>query len=309
MSLPIDKNLLAFIESFNGMQMHISATTLPKYRKMLKKNAAQENIPNVEVSLQSFIREETEVKIKIYKPRTGAALKPALLWMHGGGYIMGSVNNDPIAVEIAKAMDVIIVSVDYSLAPEKPFPAAHNDCYLALQWLYEQADSLGINRDKIAIGGDSAGAGLAACLVQRLVAEKGPEICFQLLLYPMLDHQHNTPSGLINDYPVWNRQTSLNAWQMFLADVLKCELPRYAAAATAEDLTGLPPTFITVGQVDLFRDECMHYAQRLMQKGVPTGLNVVPGMVHGGQFLVPDAAVSQDMKSAYLKALKDALIS
>ena len=124
----------------------------------------------------------------------------------------------------------------------------------------------------------------------------------------MLDHQHNTPSGLIADYPVWNRQTSLNAWQMFLTKHAD-NIPPYAVAAQAKDLRGLPPTYITVGQVDLFRDECINYAQRLMQSGVETELAVLPGMVHGGQFLVPNALVSQRMISGYLRALKDALIN
>ena len=123
----------------------------------------------------------------------------------------------------------------------------------------------------------------------------------------MLDHQHNTPSGLINDYPVWNRQTSLNAWQMYLGKA-KTFAP-YAVAAQAQDLSRQPTTYITVGQVDLFRDECIAYAQRLMQAAVATQLAVFPGMIHGGQFLVPNAAVSQRMRTSYIKALEDAMLN
>lgn len=302
----IDSELQSFIDSLNGMQMHISLTSLAKYRKMLKNNQPTEDIPGVDVYSHSFSRSENQVKLKIYKPNNAQTVKPALLWMHGGGYILGSVDNDPIAVEIAKSMDIIIISVDYSLAPEQPFPAAHNDCYLALHWLIEQSDSLGIDINKVAVGGDSAGAGLAACLVQRLIIEQGPKICFQLLLYPMLDHQHNTPSGLITDYPVWNRKTSLNAWQMYLGN--QKDIPPFAVAEQMEDVSNHPPAYITVGEVDLFRDECINYAQRLMRCGVATELAVFPGMVHGGQFLVPTAAVSQRMKKSYLNALKDALL-
>ena len=303
----IDKELLTFIESLNGMKMHISEASLPKYRKMLSRNPSTEVIDGVEVYRQTISHAGSEARVKVYKPAKAKALSPALLWMHGGGYIMGSVDNDPIAVEIARTMELVIVSVDYRLAPEHPFPAAHDDCYAAFHWLVEQADNLGIDVDKIALGGDSAGAGLAACLVQRIMHEQGPAICFQFLLYPMLDNQHDTVSGRIDEYPVWNRQTSLNAWQMFLKGYKKGDMPDYAVANTADNLTGLPATFITVGQMDLFRDECIGYAQKLMQAQVPAELVVIPGMVHGGQFLVPAARVSRRMISTYMNALQDGL--
>ena len=161
----VDKELLPLLESFNGMQMHINEANVAKYRTRLNQAPSVDEIPNIEVFAQTFSQAQNYVKVKIYRPKNGSTLKPALLWMHGGGYILGSIDNDPIAAEIAQAMDIMVISVDYSLAPEKPFPAAHNDCYLALQGLIEEAESLGINTHKIAIGGDSAGAGLAACLI------------------------------------------------------------------------------------------------------------------------------------------------
>lgn len=157
------------------------------------------------------------------------------------------------------------------------------------------------------VGGDSAGAGMTAGLVLRNRDEKGPEIALQFLLYPMLDNLHDTPSGSIEDYPVWNRQTSFNAWEMYLNGTPGVKASPYASAARAADVSGLPRTFITTGTVDLFRDEIVDYAQRLMAAGVPTQLAVFPGMYHGGQAFVPDAKVSQRMRSTYLTALKDAL--
>jgi acetyl esterase/lipase len=308
----IDAQLQALITSFNGMKMSITAANLPKYRKIMAAQTTVKDVDNVTIYTQELEAGDETLRLRIYRPTQGAALKPALLWLHGGGYIMGSIDNDPIALEIAQTLDVLLVSVDYRLAPEHPFPAAHNDAYQVFHWLYEQAADLGVCRDSIAVGGDSAGAGLAACLVQRIVDEAGPAICFQFLLYPMLDHLHKTPSGRYADYPVWDRQTSFTAWGMYLGGsykkgVYSGRLPQYAVAARAEDLSGLPPTYIAVGQVDLFRDECIHYAQRLMQAQVVTELSVVAGMIHGGQFLVPDALVSQRMRTAYLQALADGL--
>ncbi len=145
---------------------------------------------------------------------------------------------------------------------------------------------------------------MAASLALRNRDENGPEIAFQLLLYPVLDNLHNTPSGSIEDYPVWSRQTSLNAWEMYLNGTPGIDASPYAAAARANDVSGLPKTFITTGTVDLFRDEVIEYAQRLMAAGVPTQLEVFPGMYHSGEVFVPTAPISRKMMHSYVNALK-----
>lgn len=148
---------------------------------------------------------------------------------------------------------------------------------------------------------------MAASLALRNRDEKGPKIAFQLLLYPMLDNLHNTPSGSVEDYPVWSRQTSFNAWEMYLSGTPGVNASPYAAAARAKDLSGLPTTFITTGTVDLFRDEVIDYSQRLMAAGVPTQLAVFPGVYHSAEVFVPNAPISQHMSDTYIGALKDAL--
>ena len=175
--------------------------------------------------------------------------------------------------------------------------------------MFENAAELGVDSSRIAIGGGSAGGGLTAGLALYNRDNKGPDVAFQLLVYPMLDDTHETPSGYEVTHPnVWNRDVSLKAWKMYLGDEYGTDkVSPYAAAARATDLSGLPPAFVTVGTEDLFRDEDIDYAQRLMAAGIPTELQVVPGMFHGGEGLVPTAGVSQRMRLGYLDALKRAI--
>ncbi len=262
----------------------------------------------VTVEKKQVATHEGNVPVFIYRPENSKAVTPAILWIHGGGYIMGRADSNDFAGEFAKKINATVVSVEYRLAPENPFPAGHNDVYAAFLWMVEHAEELGIDPKRIAVGGDSAGAGMAAGMVLHNRDVKGPAIALQLLIYPMLDNLHNTPSGSIENYPVWNRQTSFNAWEMYLGGSNPgVSVSPYAAPARATDLRGLPKTFMTIGTVDLFRDEVVDYAQRLMAAGVPTELAVFPGMYHGSQVFVPDAPISQKMRDAYLSALENAL--
>lgn len=173
--------------------------------------------------------------------------------------------------------------------------------------MVENAKELGVDPSRIAIGGDSAGAGMAASVAIHNRDDNGPKLALELLLYPMLDNLHDTPSGSVENYPVWSRQTSLNAWEMYLNGTPGLDASPYASAARAKDLSRLPKTFITVGTVDLFRDEVIDYAQRLMAADVPTELAVYAGMYHSGEVFVPNASISQEMSGEYLRALKEAL--
>ncbi len=228
--------------------------------------------------------------------------RPCLLWIHGGGYILGSAQDDRARV-IAESLDCSVLSVDYRLAPEDPFPAGPEDCHAALSWAVERSSALGIDPTRIAIGGASAGGGMAAGLALLNRDRGGPAIAFQLLLYPMIDNLHDTPSGQISDHPVWNRQTSFNAWAMYLDGEPGVDASPYAAAARASDLAGLPPAYICVGAEDLFRDEDIEYARRLMAAGVACELCVYPGLFHGADSFLPQAAVSRRLELGFLHAL------
>jgi acetyl esterase/lipase len=188
-------------------------------------------------------------------------------------------------------LGIVGVSVEYRLAPEHPYPAPLDDCYAALAWTFEHADELGIDRERIGIGGISAGGGLAAALA--LLARDRGELSpsFQLLDCPMIDDRQSTSSMQLDGLYVWSRESNEFGWRSYLGDLYGSpDLPPYAAAARATDLTGLPPAFVSVGAIDGFRDEDIDYATRLNQAGVPCELHVYPGLPHG-YGLVPEAAM------------------
>ena len=194
------------------------------------------------------------------------------------------------------------------MAPEHPAPAGTEDCHAALLWMVENAQELGIDTNRLAIGGASAGGGMAASLALMNRDRKGPELKLQLLIYPMIDDTHDTPSGHLVRHPnVWNRDVSTKAWKMYLADSYGGDVSPYAAASRATDVSNLPPAFISVGTVDLFRDENIEYARRLLAAGVPTELHVYPGCFHASELVAPEAAVSQRMLQGYVDAVKRAL--
>lgn len=225
-------------------------------------------------------------------------------------YVLGSTGEeDDTAKSIAHKVDITVCSVQYRLAPEYPFPAAINDAYSVLQWMTSDQGvlSLGIDVDRIAIGGPSAGGGLSAGVSLMARDKGGPKLCFQLLLYPMIDNMHDTVSGQLENTPAWNKETSHNAWEMYLNGNPGKKAPAYAAAARADDLTGLLPAYICVGTDDLFRDEDIEYARRLMAANVPCELAVFPGVYHGADMDVPGARVCQRLEQSYLAALRDAL--
>lgn len=225
-----------------------------------------------------------EVEVLVYRPTASAQPRPAYLNIHGGGYIMGVAElNGPSNMRLADELDCVIVSVEYRLAPETPAPGAVEDCYAALRWLHASADELGVDRSRIAVGGESAGGGLAAALAL-LARDRGEiPICFQFLIYPMLDDRTAvipTPNPLTGEF-VWTPASNHFAWKAFLGHEPGIDgTSPYAAAARATDLSGLPPAYISVGSLDLFVDEDIAYAQRLLRASVPTELHIIPGAYH-----------------------------
>jgi acetyl esterase/lipase len=188
-----------------------------------------------------------------------------------------------------------VVSVDWRRPPDHPFPAPMDDCYAGLSWTHRSAADLGVDPDRIAIGGASSGGGSAAGLAL-LARDRGEiPVCFQLLVYPMLDDRNVTPASVALTEPrVWNRQSNLIGWRCYVGDAVGTEaVSPYAAPTRATDLTGLPPAYLPVGDLDLFIDEDIEYAQRLQQADVPAELHVYPGGIHGFDLLAPNSGLAQ----------------
>lgn len=250
------------------------------------------------------------LRVRVYRPAGATSTLPGFLFIHGGGMIMGSIDATDLDCEAyVEQVGCVVVSVDYRLAPEHPYPAPVEDCYAALRWMAEQAGELGIDPQRIAVGGQSAGGGLAAgtCLLAR--DRGGPAVAFQVLIYPMLDDRNDTSSarefsGILS----WSHEHNTSGWNAYLGGAAGGdEVAIYAAPARAGDLAGLPPAIVQVGELEVFRDEDIAYAARLLQAGVATELHVYPGAFHAWDAFAPEAAVTVQMVGDRIAAMRRAL--
>jgi acetyl esterase/lipase len=254
---------------------------------------------------------DPDVRILHYTPPGKAsAPRPAVLEIHGGGYVLGSADMGDYPNRIfAKALDAVVVSVDYRLAPETPWPGSLYDNYAALCWLVSNAQDLGVDPARIAISGGSAGGGHAAALALHARKQGGPAICFQLIDFPMLDDRtciDPQPHPYAGEF-VWTPQLNHFGWTSLLGKEPGSDgVDETAAPARATDLSGLPPAYISIGALDLFLDESLEYARRLSRAGVPVELHVEPGGYHGSG-LVADAPQSRRSASLRMQALAQAL--
>jgi acetyl esterase len=224
--------------------------------------------------------------------------------------MLGSVDIfEPLNVRLARELGVVVVSVDYRLAPEHPYPAPLEDCYAGLVWMAKNADALGVDPDRIAIHGESAGGGLCAGLALLARDRGGPPIAFQYLCMPELDDRLDTPSmRAFTDTPIWNRPNAVVSWDSYLGPGKRGgpDVPVYAAPARATDLSDLPPAYVSVMEFDPLRDEGIAYAQGLMHAGVSVELHAFPGTFHGSS-MVEQAAVSRREVEESLVVLRRAL--
>ncbi|MEW1773476.1 alpha/beta hydrolase [Streptomyces sp. NPDC086777] len=253
-----------------------------------------------------------DVRVRVFTPAGHEGKLPGLLFLHGGGFILGLVDFfDSQTTRIAAEVGAVVVSVDYRVAPEAPFPAGMEDCYAALEWMVEHADELGVDPQRIGIAGESAGANLAAAVALAARDGNGPRLTMQYLGLPMLDDRLETPSmNTFVDTPGFNGRTAGVLWDSYLGGAKTGrgdDVSPYAAPARAEDLAGLPPTYIALAEFDPLRDEGFEYARRLIAAGVPTELRHFPGASHGVSELNPGAEVSRRMIAGQLDALRRGL--
>lgn len=238
--------------------------------------------------------------VRVYRPPLLIGRQPALLWMHGGGYVMGDATlDDRTCRRFADVLGITVASVDYRLAPEHPYPAALHDCHAALRWLAQQP---GVDAGRIAVGGMSAGGGLAAALALHMRDHDDIPVVHQLLVYPMLDNRPAIRTSEDRYIRLWNRKSNDFAWRAYLADAD----PRLAVPARCTDLTNLPPAWIGVGTLDLLHDQDVHYAHRLRAAGVACELLEIEGAFHGFDTIRPKTTVAQQFMSSQLNSLRNA---
>ena len=309
----LDADHLAVLEGLPGDLLDLS--DLAAARKRWSAFIAQAPAPEIDDSIEitdhhAQADDGHRLLVRVYRRKDRRPHSPGLYSIHGGGMVLGDVGmNDARCAAVAQNLDVVVASVEYRLAPENPYPTPLEDCYRGLVWLFDQAEALDLNPARIAVGGGSAGGGLAAGLA--LLARDRGEVspCFQFLTFPMVDDRNKTPSShAVDDTRIWNRTANIAGWSAYLdgrdgAD----DVEAYAAPARATDLAGLPPAIVTVGSLDMFLDEDIAYAQALLRAGVPCELHVYPGAFHGSNFTVPDADVSRRWHRDEMAALDRAL--
>lgn len=238
------------------------------------------------------------VGVRLYRPAGSTGAGPALLWMHGGGYVIGHPGqDDALCRRYAQRLGATVASVDYRLAPEHSYPVPLEDCYQALKWL---AALPSVDPGRVAIGGASAGGGLAAALAL-LARDRGEvPLAAQLLVYPMLDDRTVGHGPENPGLRLWNQSLNKFGWSAYLGDAD----PEVAVPARRTDLSGLPPAWVGVGTHDLFHDEDLAYAERLKAAGVPCDVEVVKGAFHGFDGIAPKAHVSQSFFESQCAALQ-----
>jgi len=289
--MKLDTASLAARRSFRFPGMPQPAATPPWERRLIKGRGGAPDVP-----------------VFVINGGARGTARPAILQIHGGGYVTGRAEDAIVANQaMARELDCVIVSVDYRLAPETPFPGSLEDNYAALKWLHDQAATLGADPARIAVMGESAGGGHAAMLAIAARDRGEVPLAGQVLIYPMLDDRTGSTRAVpahIGHY-VWTPESNRFGWTALLGRPAgSARVPYGAVPARVADLAGLPPAFIGVGSIDLFVQEDVEYANRLIGAGVPTELYVVPGGYHGFDFICADAPLARQFRAAWLAMLR-----
>jgi acetyl esterase/lipase len=288
------------LRHFAGARTDLSASVLSVARDSLNQRRAEtaRNVNTVGVDIEN--REVRSIPVRLY--RGGPSRAPAVIYCHSGAFVLGNLDTDHRqCVEFARRGRCTVISVDYRLAPEDPYPAGFDDAMAVLEWAANNAQELGIDAARLAVAGSSAGASLAALLAQRAADGSSPPIVFQLLHQPVLDDRPMPSKDEFDATPGFDGPAVTLMWQHYLASEL---VPVGAVPARADDLAGVASALITCSELDPLRDEAVDYALRLMWAGVATELHVFPGTCHGFDSLLPEWETSQrlfDLQGAVLR--------
>jgi len=260
-------------------------TDLTTSRRLETSLAAQGRRPLEEVAIEDLTmprRDGGQLRLRIYRPRRSRRHLPALLYIHGGAFVLGSLaTEDDRCEQYALHADCAVIALDYRLAPEDPFPAAYEDCIDALHWMKQHARQLGLDPRRLAVGGNSAGGALAAAVALESRTPDVPSLVHLLLVNPVLDHRQRTASmQRFTDTPVFNNIVSAQMWNLYLS-ASGDTIDYRASPALADDLTGVPPTSIWIAEYDPLRDEGYEFVMRLLAAGVSVGVIQYPGTIHG----------------------------
>ena len=300
----LDPELHPIADQFAGFVVNAEALPMLRAQEAPLADAEALGVTRSEVTFAA--EDGAAIRALLYRPHA-AGSGGGYVHLHGGGYIVGRPEAaDAANLRIAARLRAVVLSVAYRLAPEHPIPAPLHDAYAGLRWLHEHAGELGVDRSRIASGGESAGGGLAAALAI-LARERGEfAICHQHLTDPMLDDRTGTDTAsvdpLVGEF-VWTPESNRFGWSSYLGDA-RAEAPQ--VPARVDDVRGLPPTWLSTAALDLFRDENLVFAQRLMRAGVRTDLVVYPAACHGFP-LLPDTALAQRYAEDHLRALATGL--
>ncbi|MFW6599150.1 alpha/beta hydrolase [Propionibacteriaceae bacterium Y2011] len=298
----------AELEPFLPMFPPADLSDPPAARRQLRELITTIDVDTTGLQIQDhMVPADPDVAVRTYRSEAtrGDRAPGAIVWLHGGGFVMGDLDTEhPWATTLAKESGVTVVSVDYRLAPEHPFPAALDDAHAVLGWVSDNAAELGVDPTRLAVGGHSSGAGLAAAVALRARDEGGPALRFQLLHQAGLDDRQQTWSAsTFTDTPFLTRDKVSQLWRHYLGEA---EATPYAAPARAADLSGLPPAYVAAAEHCPNRDEDVDYARRLLQANVTTELHVWPGVFHGSQAIL-SAEVSQRQNAELAAALRRGL--
>jgi len=291
-------------------EIALSAAMLPDYRKLRSTEVIMADTDKLAVDREEVLIPLSggpDVRCLLYTPRKQYSRTAGYLHIHGGGYVLGNVEGSDLAnALIASRLSIVVLSVDYRLAPEHPIPAPLDDCYSGLEWLHQNAKRLNINPAQIGVGGESAGGGLAAALAI-LARDRGElPICHQHLTYPMLDNltgsEGHEGDPLVGEF-IWTRERNRFGWECYLgnADPVAPQVP-----SRVNDYSGLPSTWMFTASMDLFRDENLDYARQLLAAGVPTDVLIYSRACHGFQ-LLPGTKLAKRFRADHLQALSRGL--